>query len=151
MLDSTGRLMGINTMIFSRSGAWAGIGFAVPVDTVRRVVPQLIKYGKVHDVGLGVIIDPQGRVERAAGVRGVAVVVVPPGSGAEQAGVRGISESRHGFALGDVIVAVDGERIEDYDDLYNTLDGRKPGEHVKVTLLRNRRTTELELELVLLE
>jgi len=151
LLDSSGRLMGMNTMIYSRSGAWAGIGFAVPVEIVRRVVPQLIQFGRVQEVGLGLVIDPAGRLERAAGVRGVAVIVVPPGSLAEKAGVRGIAETPNGFLLGDVVVAVSGERIEDYDDLYNYLDGHRPGERVKVTLFRDNRTREVELELVLAE
>ncbi len=151
LLDSAGRLMGMNAVIYSRSGTWAGIGFAVPIDTVRRVVPQLIQFGRVQEVGLGVVIDPAGRIERAAGVRGVAVIVVPPGSPAEQAGVRGIAETPSGFLLGDVIVAVGGERIEDYDDLYNYLDGHGPGERVKVTLFRENRTREVELDLVLAE
>ncbi|MBN2194724.1 MAG: trypsin-like peptidase domain-containing protein [Polyangiaceae bacterium] len=151
LLDSSGRLMGMNTMIFSQSGAWAGIGFAVPVDTVRRVVTQLVQFGRVQEVGLGFVIDPAGRIERAAGVRGVAVITVPSGSPAERAGVRGLTETMNGFVLGDVIVAIAGERIEDYDDLYNFLDSHRPGERLEVTLFRDRATREVELEVVLAE
>jgi S1-C subfamily serine protease len=151
LLDSGGHLIGMNTMIYSQSGAWAGIGFAVPVETVRRVVPQLVQFGRVQEVGLGVVIDPAGRIERAAGVRGVAVIAVPAGSPAERAGLRGLTETVNGFLIGDVIVAIAGERIEDYDDLYNFLDGHRPGEPVKVTLFRADRPREVELTLVLAE
>jgi S1-C subfamily serine protease len=147
LLDSGGQLIGMNTMIFSKSGTSAGIGFAVPISTIARIVPQLIKSGKVEQVGLGVQLDPAHRLEQRIGVRGVVVMGVIPGGSAEKAGLRGLTETDRGLALGDVIVGLDGKPIEDYDALYNTLDGRKAGEKVKVELLRDRKKITVDLEL----
>jgi S1-C subfamily serine protease len=150
LIDSSGHLIGMNTMIFSKSGASAGIGFAVPVSTIARVVPQLIKSGRVESVGLGIQLDPAQRLERRSGIRGVIVMGVIPGGPAEKAGLRGLTESERGLLLGDVIVGIDGKPVEDYDALYNALDGRKPGESVKVELMRDRKKTIVEMELQLL-
>jgi S1-C subfamily serine protease len=151
LLDSSGRLIGMNTMIASPSGAWAGIGFAVPVQTIRRIVPQLIKSGKVETVGLGIRIDPDQRLERRARVRGVILIATMPGGPAEKAGLQGIRQTPDGIVLGDVITGIDGKRIDDYDDLYNALDGKKPGDRVKLSVLRGERTVEVEVGLGLVE
>lgn len=151
LLDSSGQLIGMNTMIYSQSGAWAGIGFAVPVETVRRVVPQLIEYGRVREVGLGVIVDPEGRIERAAGVRGVAIVAIQSETPAAKTPLQGIRETPRGFVLGDVIVAVGGHQVPDYDALYNALDGHKPGDRVKLRTVYEGHRREFEIELVLVE
>jgi S1-C subfamily serine protease len=151
LLDSSGRLIGMNTMIFSRSGAWAGIGFAVPVTTILRLVPQLIRTGKAEQVGLGIRIDPAGRLERRLGIQGVVVISVAPRSPAERAGMQGIEQDLDGIRLGDVIVAIDQHRINSYDDLYNALDGRRPGDHAKVRVARKDRFVELDVELTLVE
>lgn len=148
LLDSAGRLIGMNTMIFSKSGSSAGIGFAVPVETIRRVVPQLIEKGRVQQVGLGVQIDSQRRIERRLGLAGVVVLDVVAGSPAEKAGIQGLGRTAAGLTLGDVIVGIDGKAIQDYDDLYNTLDGRKAGERVKVELVRGNARVSVEVELV---
>jgi S1-C subfamily serine protease len=150
LLDSGGQLIGMNTMIFSKSGASAGIGFAVPVATIARVVPQIIKTGKAEQVGLGIQLDPARRLEQRSRIRGVIVVGVVPGGSAEKVGVRGLTETDRGLSLGDVIVGVDGAPVEDYDALYNALDGRKPGEKVKLDLLRDRQKVTVEIELQLL-
>jgi S1-C subfamily serine protease len=151
LLDSAGRLIGMNTMIYSRSGAWAGIGFAVPVQIIRRIVPQLVKSGKVETVGLGIRIDPEQRIARRAGLRGVVVVATQPGGAAEKAGIRGLSQTPNGILLGDVIVGIDGTGVDDYDDLYNALDTKKPGDRAKVKLLRNKKVVEVEVELQVIE
>lgn len=148
LLDSGGRLIGMNTMIYSRSGASAGIGFAVPGQTISRVVPQLIKFGRVEQVGLGVEIDPQQRIEQRIGLRGMVVIATIPGSSAAKAGLRGLERTMNGIKLGDVIVAIDGKPVTNYDDLYNTLDGRRAGEVVKVKVIRDRSPIEVELSLV---
>jgi S1-C subfamily serine protease len=148
LLDSTGRLMGMNTMIFSRSGASAGIGFAVPGQTISRIVPQLIKFGKAEQVGLGVEIDPQQRIEQRLGLRGLVVIATIPGSSAAKAGIHGLERTMTGIKLGDVIVAIDGKPITNYDDLYNNLDGRHAHEVVKVKLIRDRNPVEVDLSLV---
>src|SRR5579863_4676331 len=103
LLDSSGTLIGMNTMIFSKSGAYAGIGFAVPATTIGRVVPQIIAKGHAEQLGFDIQIDPLGRLERRFGIRGVAVLAVPPGGAAERAGMRGIQQTADGLLLGDVI------------------------------------------------
>jgi S1-C subfamily serine protease len=148
LLDSSGRLIGMNTMIFSRSGSSAGIGFAVPVQTIARVVPQLIAKGRVEQVGFGIRIDPTQRIERRFGIHGVVVLVVDPAGPAGRAGLQGISRTPRGLALGDVIVGLDGKPINDYDDLYNALDNRKAGEKAKLQVRRADRTLTLEVDLI---
>ncbi|MGC4063611.1 MAG: trypsin-like peptidase domain-containing protein [Polyangiaceae bacterium] len=148
LLDSTGRLIGMNTMIFSRSGSSAGIGFAVPGQTITRIVPQLIKNGRVEQVGLGVEIDPQQRIERRLDIQGLVIIGTVPGSSAEKAGIQGLERTMRGIKLGDVLVAIDDKPVASYDDLYGILDGRRPGESVKVKLLRDRKVVEVPLTLV---
>jgi S1-C subfamily serine protease len=151
LLDSSGRLIGMNTMIYSRSGAWAGIGFAVPVQIIRRIVPQLVKTGKVETVGLGIRIDPEQKIARRLGLRGVVVVATLPGGAAEKAGIRGLQQTPDGILLGDVIVAINGAQVADYDDLYNALDAKKPGDRAQLKVLRGKRVIELEVELQIVE
>jgi S1-C subfamily serine protease len=151
LLDSAGELIGMNTMIFSKSGAWAGIGFAVPARFILRIVPQIIKTGRAQQVGLGIQIDPLGRLERRLGLRGVVVLDVVPGSPADKAGLQGIRRTAGGFEIGDVIVGIDGKPITDYDQLYNTLDGRKPGEQVKVRVARANKVRVVEMSLVIVQ
>ena len=136
LLDSTGRLIGVNTMIYSQAGQSAGIGFAVPVGTVERVVEQLIHTGRVTQVGIGVTLLPDA-VARRAGLRGVAILEVHPASPAAALGLRGVSRTPRGVALGDVLVAVDGHDVATYDDLYNALDGRQSGEAVTLVWERD--------------
>jgi S1-C subfamily serine protease len=150
LLDSAGRLIGMNTMIYSKSGSSAGIGFAVPATTIGRLVPQIIRTGKAEQVGIGVRIDPNQGLERRWGITGMVVLQVPPGSPAERAGLKGLSKSRAGWALGDVIVGVADDTIRDYDDLYNAFDQHRAGEKVKLTVQRGKQrvVTEVELELL---
>ena len=150
VLDSSGRLIGMNTSIFSRSGASAGIGFAVPVSSILRVVPQLIKGGKSEQIGIGVRIDPNQRLERTYRVRGVLVLSVGEDGPAAKAGLRGTSMTRAGISLGDVIVGIDAEPVDDYDDLYTILDRHQPGDRVKLTIVRGNERLQIPIELVLL-
>ena len=150
LIDSSGHLIGMNTMIFSKSGSSAGIGFAVPVTTIARIVPQLIKSGHVESVGLGIQLDPAQRLEQRSRIRGVIVMGVIPGGPADKARLHGLTESDRGLLLGDVIVGLDGKAIDDYDGLYNALDGRKPGDKVKVDLMRERQKVTVDMELQLL-
>ncbi|MCA9599962.1 MAG: trypsin-like peptidase domain-containing protein [Myxococcales bacterium] len=151
LLDSGGRLIGMNTMIYSKSGAWAGIGFAVPVETIRRIVPQIIRTGRAEQVGFGIRIDPQQRIERRLGIKGMVVLGVLPGSPAEKAGLTAIRQTADGWALGDVIVRVGKDSVDDYDDLYNALDGKKPGERVKVEVVREGQHVSLDVDLVVVQ
>jgi S1-C subfamily serine protease len=150
LLDSAGHLIGMNTMIFSNSGASAGIGFAVPVSSIRRVVPQIIATGRAEQVGLGVHIDPAQRLERRLGLRGVVILRVVEGSPAEKAGLHGIEQSARGIQLGDVIVGINEHGVSNYDDLYNALDRYSPGTKVKVSVVRADGKFETEMELVVL-
>ncbi len=151
LLDSSGRLIGINTQIYSPSGAFAGVGFAVPVDTVRRIVPQLLRYGRVIRAGLGVNIAEDG-LAREIGVRGVLILNVPRGSAAAKAGLRGTMRGVGGRPeLGDVIVAVEGKPIETLNDLYKRLDPHAVGDTVEITILREGNERRVRIKLQALE
>jgi len=137
LLDSAGRLIGVNTAIYSPSGASAGIGFAIPVDTVNRIVPELIRSGKVTRPGLGVQIADE-QIAQRLGLRGVLVVDVLRGSAAARAGIRPTRRDAEGrLRLGDVITAVDGKKVETPNDLYLMLENYKIGDAVTLTLLRD--------------
>jgi S1-C subfamily serine protease len=149
LLNSHGQLIGMNTMIFSQSGSSAGIGFAVPVATIERVVPQLINNGQVEQVGIGVSVV-NDHVARRNRIQGVIIDSVSENSPAAQAGLVGLSRVGRRINLGDVIVGIDAENITNYDDLYNALDVRKAGEIVKVRVLREGEITEIPIELIIL-
>jgi S1-C subfamily serine protease len=139
LLDSAGRLIGVNTQIASPSGASAGIGFAVPVDTVNEVVPELIAHGRIVRPRLGIVPAPEGFV-RQLGVTGVLVHSVQEGSGAARAGLRGVGRDRDGsLVLGDIIVGVAGKDVGSYDDLVTALEKQRVGDTVPVKIVRNDR------------
>ena len=147
LLDSAGRLIGVNAAIYSPSGASAGIGFAIPVDTVNRIVPELIRYGKVTRPGLGVQLAEEQIAERL-GVTGVLVVDVVPGSAAAKAGIQPTRRENSGrVRLGDVIVAIDGKKVESPNDLFLLLEKYKVGDVVNVSLLRDGKTVQTKLAL----
>jgi S1-C subfamily serine protease len=150
LLDSTGQLIGMNTMIFSKSGSSAGIGFAVPVGTISRIVPQILRTGRAEQVGIGIGADPLQKLERRLGLEGVIILQVPEGSAAAAAGLRGLTRTRRGLALGDVIVGIDGVRIQHFDDLYTALDQHKADDTVKLTVLRGEGTVTLTIKLAVL-
>jgi S1-C subfamily serine protease len=139
LLDSRGRLIGINTAIIGPSGASAGIGFAVPVNTVRKVVPELIKFGREIRPVLGIsVVDDS--IARRLGITGVIVADVTRGSGAARAGLQGVRRSSDGRVLiGDVVVALNRKRVKDTNDLFDTLEEFKPGDTVAVAILREGR------------
>ncbi len=140
LLDSAGRLIGINTAIFSPSGAYAGIGFAVPVDTVNRVVPQLIRQGRYIRPSLGITVDDDLSIRAAqrVGQSGVLVLGVTPGSAAERAGLRASRMSRSGeFLPGDMILSVSEERVESVAELLGALGRQSIGDQVTLQVLRD--------------
>ena len=151
LLDSSGRLLGMNTMIYSRTGSSVGIGFAVPASTILRIVPQIIRTGRAEQVGLGIQIDPEQRLERRAGIEGVVALGVKPGSPADKAGIAGIEQTTAGIRLGDVIVGIDAERIRNYDDLYNNFDKHRAGDKVEITLNRGGKIRKVTTEVVALQ
>ena len=147
LLDGAGRLIGVNTQIISPSGAYAGIGFAVPVDTVNRIVPELIKHGKLIRPGFGVSLVPDA-IARRWGINGVIIGKVGRGSGAERAGLRGVRETVAGrIDLGDVIVGVEGKPVETMDDLMSVMEKYKVGDRVKVDVLRNNKRITVDVTL----
>jgi len=148
LLDSAGRLIGMNTAILSPGGGSSGVGFAVPVNTVNRGVPLILSEPTPPAPGrLGVVMAPVSW-QREFGYEGVAIREVVPGSGAEAAGLRGAEfPMNDDMRLGDVIVAVDGEPVRGPDDLLRILDRRRAGEVVTVRFLRGRRSQEVDVEL----
>ena len=123
----------------STSGSYAGVGFAVPVDTVRRIVPQLITTGRVQRVGLGIEMIAD-HIMASMGVEGVGILRPLPGSGAAKAGLEGIRRTgRGGVALGDVIVAIGKTPVKSTDDLAAALDQHRPGDEVEVAVLRGKK------------
>jgi S1-C subfamily serine protease len=148
LLDSHGRMIGINSQILSPSGASAGVGFAIPVSIARRVVPELIKNGVVRRPKLGIdtrdIKYLRGQVDLPVS-EGVMIWAMAPNGSAAAAGLRGLEQTADGeILMGDIIVSIDGEKVSEKDDLYRILDKRQIGETVKVEIFRdNRRMTIL--------
>ncbi len=149
LLDSAGRLIGVNTAIYSPSGTSAGVGFAVPVDTVNRVVPQLIKQGSYQPPQLGIAVDrgTSESVMRKLGVSGIMILDVQKGSGAEEAGLRGLTQEGDRIGLGDIIQAVDGREVTSMDELMSALDAHSVGDVVSLKILRGGRVATAEVEL----
>jgi len=150
LLNSLGQLVGVNTAIFSPTGASSGIGFAIPVNTVKRVVPELILYGRVQTPFLGITQIPQpDYYRRLWGIEGVIVLDVVDGAGPQRAGMRGLRRDRLGrIVLGDVIVEVDGEPVRNEDDLASRLEQYRGGDTVVLTTIRENRRVEYEIELL---
>lgn len=148
LLDSSGHLIGVTTAIVSESGASAGIGFAVPVDTVNRIVPDLINFGYTARAGLGV----QVQTELNNRIDGVMVAYVLPDSAAEAAGLQGglDPETMRFEHDGDVIVSIDEAEIHNFDDLYRALDAHQPGDVIELTYVREKqaRTAKIELRVL---
>ncbi|HLF56177.1 MAG TPA: trypsin-like peptidase domain-containing protein, partial [Thermoanaerobaculia bacterium] len=134
LLDSSGRLVGVNTAIFGTSGASAGLGFAIPVDTVARVVPQLIRHGRLQRPSLGIELAPDA-LARALGLRGALVGVVTAGSDAERLGVAGTKRGTGaGWLPGDLVESIDGDPIGSAGELLNRLEAKQAGEAVEPEL-----------------
>ena len=152
LLNSSGELIGMNTLIFSASGSSAGIGFAVPVTTIKRLVPQLIRSGRAERVGLGVGVLAPSKARRLGVTKGVIIRRVPAGSPAAKAGLRSITESGGGVQF-DIIVAVGETPIENFDDLYGALEAKSAGDKVEIMVQRrpSKKVETVEVELARLE
>jgi len=142
LLDSAGRLIGVTTAILSPSGSNAGIGFAIPVDIVNRVVPELIRNGRVPTPGIGIVAASEAVATRL-GIEGVVVVRTAPGSPAERAGIRGV-DSVTG-TLGDVITAVEGKPVRRLSDLTDQLEQVGAGKTVRLGIARGSEKRDLEV------
>lgn len=145
LLDSAGRLIGVNTAIVSGTGAYSGIGFAIPVDTVNRIVPQIISTGRPARPGIGIRAASEEFAARL-GIEGVLVVDVVPRSPAAEAGLRGTIIDRR--QLGDIIVAVEGEPVETLSQLTEELERIGIGNEVSLTVLRDNVRREVTLQIV---
>jgi S1-C subfamily serine protease len=149
LLDKYGRMIGINSQILSRSGGSVGVGFAVPVNTAKRVVPQLIQFGEVNRPRLGAslpsVSDLAERGLRLPVEQGLVVYQIVPNGAAQRAGLRGVTADG---SIGDIITAVDGQKMKDLDDLYRLLDKKQIGETVQVELFRDGKTVTVPLKLM---
>ncbi|MEE4242319.1 MAG: trypsin-like peptidase domain-containing protein [Desulfopila sp.] len=149
LLDSAGRLIGINTAIYSPSGSYAGIGFAVPVNEVNEVVPLLIKDGRLIKPGLGVSLA-DSRISRQLGIEGLIIVDVTSGSGAHRAGLRATSQLGGDIILGDIIKGIDGKSVLSLNDIQDILEKHSVGDEVLVTIERNKTEMQLVVQLTAL-
>ena len=140
-------MIGINTAIYSPSGTYAGVGFAVPVDVVNRIVPQLVRGEKLKKPGLGIEWVPEYAVSRL-GLEGVLILNVRPGSAAEKVGLRPTRrDSFDNLVLGDLIVGADGKPIRSANDLFRVLDAHEVGDTVRFTIVRDNRKADVEIQL----
>jgi len=148
LLNSNGELVGVNTAIYSPSGASAGIGFAIPVNAVKVIIPQLIEHGKLIRPVLGIetLTDYWTRRLR---VKGVAILSVREGLPAAEAGMIGVREDRRGkIHLGDVIIAINGKNVTNEDSLLNQLEQFSPGDTVEITTLKDEKIHNYKVQLV---
>lgn len=152
LLNSLGQLIGVNTAIYSPSGASSGIGFAIPVNTVKKIVPELIAYGRVQTPILPVTLFSQSQADylrSRVGIEGVMVGDVLEGSSLEQQGMRGLTRNRYGWELGDVIVEMDGIPVSNEDDLVSILENHKAGETVELVTRRDNDRLKYQVQLMM--
>jgi S1-C subfamily serine protease len=148
LLNSSGELIGMNTMIASPSGTSSGVGFAVPVDTIGKIVPQLIRFGKVTRPDLGGVQFVRDEVAQRAGLEGAVVLQVSRGSQAYELGLRGLQRDSFGrLLIRDVVTGLDGKKIGSYDDLFAALDGYKIGDTVTLTIEREGKARKVTIQL----
>ncbi len=141
LLDSMGRLIGMNTAIFSESGSSAGVGFAVPGNEIEHIVNQIIKNGRVKLAGIGFQPVPPSIAQHFGVTRGILVAEVMPNTSAAKAGLRGTYRDGLGrIVLGDIVIGINGHPVKNYDELYHLLSNIEIGEKVKVTIIRNGET-----------
>lgn len=146
LLDSAGRLIGVNTAIYSPSGAYAGIGFAVPVDIVNSTIPQIIQHGRVIKPGIGATLADE-RLARRLGIDGVLILTIERNSAAEIAGLRPTTQYRGEIVLGDIIIEVAGVKVNSYDDLRSELERFDIGAEVILTVLRGGERQNIQIGL----
>jgi S1-C subfamily serine protease len=150
LLDSSGSLIGMNTVIFSTSGSSAGLGFAVPVDTISAIVPQLIKHGKVIRPSLGIGIVPESMQRRMFGrqTKGLIVASVVERGAADKAGIKGMQQDDYGRVyLGDIITKVEGQEVNSFDDIYQILDTKKIDDEVTIEYKREGKLKTAKIKL----
>jgi len=147
LLDSAGRVIGMNTAILSPTGAYAGIGFAIPIDCINWIVPEIISGRPVARPNLGITTAPDHLVRRL-GLEGALILSISPNTTAEKAGLRATRRNESGkIVLGDLIVSVDGEAVRTTDDLYRAIDKHKVGDTVPLTILREGKKMDVRVNL----
>ena len=149
LLNSAGQLIGLNTMIYSRTGASAGIGFAVPADDIQRIVTQIIDHGRVVLSGIGIQrVEPN--VASKLGVRkGILIAEVLPNTPAAKVRLRGTHRNAWGrVELGDIIVAINAHPVDNYDALYNLLTEIKVGEQVTLSIQRGNKQMDVAVKTI---
>jgi S1-C subfamily serine protease len=144
LLDSAGRIIGVTTAILSPSGTNAGIGFAIPVDIVNRIVPQLIREGRVPTPGIGIVAANEATATRL-GVEGVVIFQTAPGSPAARAGLQGVDSAGN---VGDVIIEVDGKAVQRLSDLTDAIEQTGVGKSIEITALRGGQKRKIRTEIV---
>jgi S1-C subfamily serine protease len=148
LLDSHGRMIGINSQILSPAGGSVGVGFAIPVSIAKRVVPQLIQYGRVRRPKLGISPRDVNTLRNMPVSDGVLILQIAPGSPAAVAGLHETTQSINGgVELGDIIVSIDGEKVTNQDDLFHILDKHEIGDSVRVEVFRDGGRVTLPLRL----
>lgn len=151
LLDSHGRVIGINSQILSPSGASAGVGFAIPVNIAKRIVPQLVSFGTVRRPRLGISTRDVGSLRNQVEMPvsdGVLIWEIAPGGAAANAGLQGLTQTENGdVELGDIIVGIDGDKIGNADDLSRMLDKHQLGETVRVEVFRNGKRVTVPVRL----
>ena len=149
LLDSAGRLVGINTMIASQSGAWSGIGFAVPAATVSRTVNQIIKYGRTIRPWLGLSLAPMTITQRGKRYQteGVLVISVQVGSPADVVGIRGTTRDTYSgtIVMGDEIVEIDGKKVVDPEQVSDAVESKTVGDSVGLRIKRDGKYQNLKV------
>ena len=152
LLDKFGRMIGINSQILSPAGGSVGVGFAVPVNTAKRVIPQLIKFGKVDRPKLGAALVSVERLNKRGYElpvnNGLLVQQALRGGSLEAAGIRGLTRDGNDMLLGDIILSVEGNEMNDIDDLYRFLDKKKIGETVKLRVFRGGQNIVIPVRLL---
>ncbi|MBV9209667.1 MAG: trypsin-like peptidase domain-containing protein [Acidobacteria bacterium] len=149
LLDSHGRMIGINSQILSPSGASAGVGFAIPVSIAKRVVPELIKNGRVRRPKLGIGGRDVNTLRDMPVEDGILIIQVIPGGSAASAGLRETTQTEDGdISLGDIILSIDGEKVSNNDALYRILDKHQVGDVVKIEVLRGNSRVNVPVRLL---
>lgn len=148
LLNSSGEVIGMNTMIFSNSGSSAGLGFAVPVDTINRIVPQLIKFGKVVRPGLGIGVLEDRVKERFVGGKGIVISHLDEKGPVGKAGLKGMSQDRFGHVyIGDIILSINNTEVNNLDDVYQLMENFKIGDVVEIKYKRKDKTQIVKVKL----